>query len=441
MQRSLDINSERFRRISREGGWIFFGQLMAVCGSLVGIRILTELLSPVAYGELALGLTIAAIVNQIILGPLGGGIIRFYSPSIEQQDFWGYWNAVKKMVLLATGIILILVVISVAGLAFAGQAQWITLTISAFVFAVLSGYCANLSGIQMAARQRSIVAIHQGMDPLLRSLMAAGLLLWLGMTSTVAMIGYAFAALLLLGSQLYFFRRIIVNVNDKKFINTKRDWQNEIWSFSWPIAIFGIFTWMQLASDRWSLQLFSTTQEVGKYVVLYQLGYYPISLIAGMVMQLLLPILYQRAGDATNSLRKRDATKLSWQLVWATLGLTMAMVLAAFLLHKWIFQVLVAQEYRSASYLLPWMILAGGVFASGQALASNLQAQLKTRDMMAAKIVTALLGMAFNIIGAYWYGMTGIVCAWLMFSIVYFLWMIALVHDGRIKEHKILSAS
>ncbi|MFA5284860.1 MAG: oligosaccharide flippase family protein [Smithellaceae bacterium] len=431
------INSERFRRISREGLWIFFGQLMAVCGSLIGIRILTELLTPVAYGELALGLTIAAIVNQIILGPLGGGIIRFYSPSIEQRDFWGYWNAVRKMVFLATGIILILVVISAAGLAFAGQVQWITLTISAFVFAVLNGYCANLSGVQMAARQRSIVAIHQGMDPLLRSLIAAGLLLWLGMTSTVAMIGYAVAALLLLGSQLYFFRRIIVNVNVKKISNTKRDWQNEIWNFSWPIGVFGIFTWMQLASDRWSLQLFSTTQEVGKYVVLYQLGYYPISLIAGMVMQFLLPILYQRAGDATNSLRKRDATKLSWQLVWATLGMTMVMVLTALLLHKWIFQVLVAQEYRSASYLLPWMILAGGVFASGQALASSLQAQLKTRDMMTAKIITALFGVALNIVGAFWYGMMGIVCAWLIFSMVYFLWMVALVYDGRIKKHGI----
>ena len=412
---------------------------MAVCGSLVGIRILTELLSPVAYGELALGLTIAAIVNQIILGPLGGGIIRFYSPSIEQQDFWGYWNAVKTMVLSATGIILILVVISVAGLVFAGQVQWITLTVGAFVFAILNGYCANLGGVQMAERQRSIVAIHQGMDPFLRSGLAAILILWLGMTSSVAMIGYAFAALILFGSQLYFFRRIIVNVHDKNFSKTKRDWQNEIWSFSWPIGIFGIFTWMQLASDRWSLQLFSTTQEVGKYVVLYQLGYYPILLITGMVMQLLLPILYQRAGDATNSLRKRDATKLSWQLVWATLGMTMLMGLAAFVMHKWIFQVLVAQEFRSASYLLPWMILAGGVFAAGQALASNLQAQLKTRDMMAAKIITALFGVAFNIIGAYWYGMTGIVCAWLIFSMIYFLWMVVLVYDGRIKEHEIRS--
>jgi len=115
----------------------------------------------------------------------------------------------------------------------------------------------------------------------------------------------------------------------------------------------------------------------------------------------------------------------------------MVMVLTALLLHKWIFQVLVAQEYRSASYLLPWMILAGGVFASGQALASSLQAQLKTRDMMTAKIITALFGVALNIVGAFWYGMMGIVCAWLIFSMVYFLWMVALVYDGRIKKHGI----
>lgn len=426
------LKAERFRRLSKEGFWIILGQMMMVIGSLVGVRLLTELLSPGAYGELALGMTIATLVNQTILGPLGGGITRFYAPAIEHGDLSRYLNSASRLVLYAIGIIVFITVFSALSLIIAGETKWVTIMVIALLFAGLSGCNAVLSGIQSAARQRAIVALHQGVDPLLRSLVAAGLLLWLGATSTVAMIGYAIATVLVLGSQAFFFRKIIAS----KAINTsaEKNWQDEIWRFSWPIGIFGIFTWVQLASDRWALQIFSTTQEVGNYAVLYQLGYYPISLATGMAMQFVVPILYQRAGDACDGRRTANVNRLSWHLTWVTLGLTGVVFLGTLLLHTTIFRILVAKEYSSVSYFLPWMILAGGVFASGQALASNLQAQMKTREMIAAKIITALFGITLNFVGAYWYGISGIVCAGVLFSMLYFLWMVVLVYKGSGKE-------
>lgn len=425
------LKTGRSRRLFKEGSWIVFGQVLMVVGSLAGVRLLTELLPPDAYGELALGMTVATLVNQIILGPLGGGIIRFYAPAVEHGDLAGYLQAVKKLVLRATALIFLITVFAIAGLIVAGEMQWVAITASALAFAILSGYSANLAGIQMAARQRSIVAIHQGVEPLLRSLMAAGLILLLGMGSTVAMVGYMIAALLILGSQIFFFQNII---RGSSFSEDKRNWQDEIWKFSWPIGIFGVFTWLQLASDRWALQVFSTIGDVGSYAVLYQLGYYPISLLTGMAMQFLVPILYQRAGDARDSKRNAGVNSLSWKLTWLSLGVTGVAFLGALLLHRQIFWILVAEKYRSVSYLLPWIVISGGVFASGQALASNLQAQMKTREMMAAKIITALLGIAINFIGAYWYGITGVICAGLVFSILYFAWMVILVNKGGEKE-------
>lgn len=417
--------SDRTRRLIKEGGWIVFGQILMVVGFIAGVRLLTELLSPEAYGELALGMTIATLVNQIILGPLGGGITRFYAPAVEQGDLGGYLSAAKKLVLFATAVILLLAVIVCAGLGALGKSQWIAISLSALVFAVFSGYGANLSSIQTAARHRAIVALQQGVDPLLRSLMAAGLIVWLGMSSVVAMVGYALAALFMLGSQTYFFQRIL---RGKTFSEDKKDWQKDIWHFSWPIGVFGIFTWLQLASDRWALQFFSSTGDVGSYAVLYQLGYYPISLLTGMAMQFLVPILYQRAGDAKDNKRNANANQLGWRATWASLALTGVAFLVAMFLHELLFHILVAEEYRSVSYLMPWIILSGGVYASGQTLTLNLQAQMKTREMMVAKIVTALLGVALNLAGAYWYGITGIIYAGLMFAALYFVWMAVLVN-------------
>ena len=71
--------SARSRRVSIEGSWILIGQGAAVLGSIVGVRVMTGLLNPAAYGELALGMTAATLVNQTILGPLLNGVSRFYA--------------------------------------------------------------------------------------------------------------------------------------------------------------------------------------------------------------------------------------------------------------------------------------------------------------------------------------------------------------------------
>lgn len=415
---------DRFRRLSKEGAWIVLGQAAAVLGSLAGVRLLTELLDPAAYGELALGMTVAAVVNQTVIGPLGNGVARFYAPAQERGDLGGYLNAVRRLVSAATVIIVVMILLTVAGLLAAGRTQWIGIATAALVFATFTGYNGILSGIQNAARQRSIVALHQGMESWARFLVAAGLLLWLGATSTVAMVGYAIAGMLILGSQYVFFRKTVprnVTAADKE-----RGWQEQIWTYSWPFGAWGIFSWAQQASDRWALELFATTQEVGLYAALFQLGYYPMSMATGMSVQFLGPIFYQRAGDASDSRRNENVRKLSRRLTGLTLALTGAVFLIALLFHTQIFRILAATEYASVSYLLPWMLLAGGIFAAGQTIALDLMSQMKTRTMAVAKIATSSLGIIFNFAGAYFLGIKGIVVAIVLFSVLYSVWLAAI---------------
>lgn len=419
------LSSPRFQRLAKEAVWVFFGQALMVVGSLVGVRLLTEALPPSGYGELALGMTIATLVNQIILGPLGGGILRFYAVAVKFSDVSGYLDAVIKISLYATGIVILIATIVISILLVMGKSYLLPITVSAFIFAILSGYVSNISGIQTASRQRSIVALHQGLEPLLRSLVAVCLLFSFGIDSYLAMIGYAFASLIILLSQLLFSKIRVSAISVSKF---SQKWFGDIWRFSWPIGIFGIFTCLQVSSDRWALNFFASNSEVGNYAVLYQLGYYPITLLTGMMLQFLLPILYQHTGDASNLKKNADVTRLSWQLTWFSLGLTLFTFLGALFFHSQLFHILVAKEYRSVSYLVPWIIISGGVFASGQTLASNLQAKMKTREMMMAKIVTALFGILLNFVGAYFYGIKGVVCAGILFSILYFFWMASLVN-------------
>jgi O-antigen/teichoic acid export membrane protein len=419
------LDPEQFRRVSKEGAWIVFGQVAAVLGSLAGVRLLTELLDPAAYGELALGLTVATLVNQTVLGPVANGVTRFYAPAQEQGDLGGYLTAARRLMFRATMIIVVIAALMLTGLLAAGRAQWIGIAAAALVFATLTGFNGILSGIQNAARQRSVVASHQGIEPWARFLVAAGLLLWLGETSTVAMVGYAIAVVLILCSQYAFFRKTIAE--NAGTPSGERNWQQQIWRYSWPFCAWGIFSWAQQASDRWALGFFATTQDVGLYAALFQLGYYPISMATAMATQFLGPIFYQRAGDASDNRRNKSVSKLSLRLAGMTLALTGTVFLIALLFHAQIFRILVASQYASVSYLLPWMLLAGGIFATGQTIALDLMSRMKTPIMARAKIVTSSLGVVFNFAGAYYFGVKGIVAATVIFSVLYSIWLAAIL--------------
>ena len=166
------------------------------------------------------------------------------------------------------------------------------------------------------------------------------------------------------------------------------------------------------------------------YAVLFQLGYFPMSLLTGMVMQLAAPVFYQRAGDARNIERNANVETLIWRITFVILGGTFAVFVVAMLAHAQIFRVFAAVEYGPVSYLLPWMLLSGGLFAAGQTVALNLMSQMRPHTMIAAKITTAVFGVLLNFVGAYLFGITGVVMASVAFSISYFGWI------GLISKHE-----
>lgn len=433
------FNRIRLRKLAKEFTWIILGQVVVVIGSLTLVRVLTELLTPAEYGKLALALTLVGLFGQVIFGGLGGGISRYYAVAAEKRDLHGFLAASFKLLCFATLVSIGVGLAIASGFALLSFSQWIGLALAATVLAILSGYNGSMNGVQNAARQRATVAMHRGLDAWLKIILAVSFILWLGKSSTAVILGFALSTFLVTLSQLVFLRKTILPRAPSYSKPVTYEWTQKIWVYSWPFSAWGIFSWMQQSSDRWALGLLSDTQDVGLYAVLFQLGYTPISLVLNMSLTLLGPILYQRAGDATCEMRNRHVHQLIWRTSTVALALTGLAVLFASALHDWLFGILVAKDFRGVSYLFPWLLLAGGMFATGQVLSLKSMSEMKSRVLIAPKIITALLGIGLNALGAVLAGLEGVVAALVAFSTIYLVWMILLAKSKGARNAKMES--
>lgn len=423
------VTSERFQRLGREFFCIGTGQAATMMGSLIGVRMLTGVLPPEAYGELSLGMTAAVLVNQVIFGPVSQASLRFFAPAREADEFRHFTSALSGLLLWSFAVMAALAVFVCFVLLLTGHAGRIWLALAAFGYALFWGYSTVLGGIQNAARQRAVVAWHNALSTWARFMVAAGMVVWLGVNSAIAMAGYVWASLIVLLSQLWFFKQRFLDDrgSGEGSVECSRLWRSSMVGYAWPFACWGVLTWAQMASSRWALQIFTSTQDVGLYTALYQLGYAPITILTGLMVQLLAPIFFQRAGDASDPSRMRDVYSLNWRLTLWALILASVMSLAAAALHGTVFHLLVDRAYYSVSGLLPLMVLSSGLFAAAQFALISLLSKTESLTLLAPKVVTAALGVLLNFAGAIWLGVPGVVGANLVFSIAYLAWILALV--------------
>jgi O-antigen/teichoic acid export membrane protein len=419
------VSSARFARLGSEMAWVVLGQTMAAVGGLVAVRGLTEVLTPDRYGELALGITLGTLGQLVAWSPISGAVLRYFAAAQESLQLGAYLQAVRRLLVQATAGLVALGFVIVIALVALGATQWIALALAALLFTLLSGYESTLDSMQLAGRQRRIVAWHQGANVWVRVLMALVLLSVAGASSAVAMMGFAVGVLLVLASQLFFFFRVIpfqkthgpVSGGDAVAVASR------MIQYAWPIAAWGVFSWTQAVSDRWILQAFTSTGVVGVYSVLYQLGFYPMSLFSAVTLQFVSPVLFARAGDGSDLPRLNSTSQLVLTMVVATLAFTAMATVAAGLLHRAIFAVLVDVRYRSVSGLLPWMVCAGGLFAAGQAASQVLMVAGLTKRLIAPKGAIAVVTLALYTLGAHMRGLDGIIYANTAFGILYFCWM------------------
>jgi O-antigen/teichoic acid export membrane protein len=410
-----------FKKYFKEGFWIAFGQIFGIIATLIGVRFLTEILSTNEFGVLSLSMTCVTLLNQLLFGPLSNGILRFYSIAYEKNQLLQYFTSIKKILKNITLLILLLSFLIILILVLIKKNEWILIVIFSLLFSLFSGFDTIFTNIQNAARERKTSSLFTATGTFLKYFFAIIFICVLKPTSNFVLLGYSFALVLILLIEYHYIYKLI-----QKFLISSQDttdWTKEIILYSWPFSSWGIFSWLQSSSDRWALSYTNNTQDVGLYSASYQISYGPINLLTGFIMQFLTPIFFQMIGDANDPNRNHRVSKLNFKITYYAIGFTLLLFFITIISHNFFFKILLSSKFETISYTMPWLVLASGLFATGQNLSLSMMSLNKTQSLIPVKITTALIGLIFNYFGARFYGINGIIFSNVFFSIVYLTWI------------------
>jgi O-antigen/teichoic acid export membrane protein len=420
----------RFADVKREFAWVAAGQAFSFLGAFASVKILTNLLTPAAYGELAIGITIAGCVQMYVYGPLGQVVLRFLAVNRERGQLPAYFSVVKRLqvtcavFLLGAGLVTFAVLKSL-------HSQWTLIALFGLLYGIVSGLSISFSQFQAAIRQRKIVALHQAADNWLRPLISVALLLVFRKSGYVALLAFVCATLLVDISQAVFAWRspevrtnwAVGGLHQSDIRRTRK----EIISYAAPFVAWAGIGAISLFGDRWTLQYVSGAQQVGIYVALYQIASAPVSLTASVTNQLIIPIVFQRAGSGDTEAKVRSARTF----LFKCMGL-FAAVMAVLGLLVYTFSKPLARIATSAAiaewHSVLWVIFAGIVcYHLGQQLTVIGQIERQMGRYVLAFATNAVATVVLSYILAIRMGILGVAWA-LLLSNFAFLIVVAVVN-------------
>jgi O-antigen/teichoic acid export membrane protein len=426
----------KIRNIGKETFWVGFGQILSALGPIFGVKILTHLMTPKAYGELAIAMSAAVFMMYMVRDSLGNAAMRFYSIAAEQNRIIDYIWSLKK---LFQKITIFFTLFCSLGILILWLWGWKHIALLGIPIAILSYFLSTnslLEYIQIGARQRIIVAFHQALLQWSRYLLAALLVYFTVKNATVALWGFAAAGLIVVISQGYFLNLSLkpaIKTPAKISSNNGETFKIRMIQYAAPLIISSFFTWLFMFADRWSLVAFRSANEVGLYFALYQIGFFPTILFSKILLQVVSPILYEKAGDGIDQKRMNMVFKTNLILTGIVIILSVFAALILFMIHTQVFNLLVAKEYRAVSWLLPWITLSGGLYAAGQIPLISIMSGDSTVDMIPMKVITILFGCGCYVLGSYLYGLPGVVFGGLTFSAIHLIWAFG-IHKNKEKE-------
>jgi len=388
------------RRLAADFTSIGLSQGIAAVGQVVGIRILTETLSPAVFGEVSLMLGLAALAATALCNPAMQALLRFWPEYAQSADLSLLKRVALKRILKMSTLALPL---SLPLFAFGIMKGWFggvdVLLLVALVF--IDGSRLLQTTIMNASRRHHMYGAWQVGEAWGRPLAAyAAVTLWGIGTATVLISFLAASAILYLVMVRLNSGSIRFTVDNQAKVD---DLFQKFATYSRPLIPLGLIAWTSGMGDRYMIGCLLSAKAVGLYVAAYGLASRPMLMLSSVTELVIRPVYYHAlgCGDAAGS---KKFLALWFVVVGAIGGLSWGLFA---LCHKEIAFLLLGPQFREASHLMPWIAAGYGILALAQIPSRVCYAHDATRAVLICETVTAIISVAVGFPLIYFYGLPG----------------------------------
>ncbi|MFC5385283.1 lipopolysaccharide biosynthesis protein [Aquamicrobium segne] len=393
------------RRIAREGAWVVLGQALSAIAALVSIRIMTELLAPEEFGRLTLLVGVAALALGLTATPKLQALIRYYPDAART----GRIESLRKvgiqliMPLLTLACVILAAFWLLAG-TWIGSAWYMGLLVAALLY-IDCLRSLELSLFNAARRQRAASVIYVA-DAWSRPLMAIICVLIFGSSAEAALAGYiAGSAAVVLAMHLWM--RLEGASGPHAPLDADEDFNKKlalsIRRYALPLAPLAIFGWLSGVGDRYIIAGLLSLQDAGLYAAAYGLASRPFLMLSGVVELTMRPVLQNAVAAGDRKLVTR--TKRIWLLLTGA-GAAFG-VICFILLSDWVGHLLLAEQYRLATGLMPWIAFGYALYNIATVYTRFCYAFDDTKAVLLLAASGGLLGVAVMVPAIFLWGLTG----------------------------------
>lgn len=377
-------------RLTSDLFWLASGQAMVAIAMLLGVRIITELVSPAVYGQISLLMGIALLGRQTFAFPYLQAGLRFYPEAVVSKQVGILRKIISWNLFKTSGVCIMLLLF--------GGAVYVSLykNIPFGFFAIIAGilaadiYLTLDTDFYNAARlHRHFVIIVAG-NAWLRPAVAVLVVMFLGPTAGSVLGGYFMATLFVLAI-IYIFpvKRVgVFSENENKA--DLRLFSKQIHKYAIPLIPLAIVGWVSSLSDRYFIAALIDIKSVGIYAGAYNLMSMPFTMFQAVIERALRPVYFDAVSKGDTAMAKR------YYSIWlaSVFGTCTIGVILAFLFSSFIVQVCLASEYRSSAAFMPWIALGHLFLVMSTVFETKCLAHKKSQYVL----IIQALGAIFSII-------------------------------------------
>jgi O-antigen/teichoic acid export membrane protein len=429
------------RKMSSELGWVISGQLVALLGNFASVKFLTVALGPSAYGELALGVTVASILNMFIYGPISQSILRFLPVAIEEKSLPTYIHLIKKVNIILSAFLAMAAIIMGSAVAYVVGGNWANLATLGVLFGIANGINSAFRSFQTAVRARKSAAIFQSLDVWLRLGFALAAAALINATGSWALAGYLAGGIIICVGQFVLAKQSAQLMGHWSAIPVSRPLHAEakqrVLAYSAPFVIWAVFSTFSLFTDRWVLQALFGEREVGIYVALSQIASLPGVLLTGIITQYAVPLMFASAGSLKQRTGIDNSLKILMSIIFVIVITTIPTVAFAYCFGQNIVDLLASSEFSGRAQLLWVLVAANLIFQIGQTAALVGQILRRPDRFLPTFMVNAGATLILSVIFGKLYGVTGVAAAALISNSMYLISVLYTANNTVRENHSI----